>query len=93
MTGNSLGNMSTGAAFAKAKDGGHHLDRGRARKRSRREAELFVPGDYAIDEKSKQAHLTEEGHEYVEQLLAEARACSPKARVSTTPRTSGSCTT
>jgi preprotein translocase subunit SecA len=30
------------------------------------------PGDYALDEKHRQAHLTEEGHERVEQLMAEA---------------------
>ncbi|MCC7460840.1 MAG: preprotein translocase subunit SecA, partial [Gammaproteobacteria bacterium] len=30
------------------------------------------PGDYSVDEKSKQAHLTEEGHERVEQLMLEA---------------------
>ena len=29
------------------------------------------PGDYALDEKHRQAHLTEEGHEHVEQLMAE----------------------
>jgi preprotein translocase subunit SecA len=29
------------------------------------------PGDYAVDEKTKQATLTEEGHEKVEQLMAE----------------------
>jgi preprotein translocase subunit SecA len=33
---------------------------------------LFVPGDYTIDEKAKQAHLTEEGHERVEGLFAKA---------------------
>jgi preprotein translocase subunit SecA len=27
------------------------------------------PGDYSIDEKSKQIHLTEEGHEHIEELL------------------------
>ena len=31
-----------------------------------------MPGHYSIDEKSKQAHLTEEGHEYVERLLLKA---------------------
>ena len=31
-----------------------------------------MPGDYTIDEKSKQAHLTEEGHENVEKLFARA---------------------
>jgi len=30
------------------------------------------PGDYAVDEKQKQVHLTEEGHEHVEQLMLEA---------------------
>ncbi len=30
------------------------------------------PGDYTVDEKSKQVHLTEIGHERVEQLMAEA---------------------
>ncbi len=30
------------------------------------------PGDYTIDEKQKQAHLTEEGHEKVEKLFARA---------------------
>ena len=30
------------------------------------------PGDYSVDEKSKQVHLSEEGHERVEQLMAEA---------------------
>ncbi|MDP9087647.1 MAG: preprotein translocase subunit SecA [Pseudomonadota bacterium] len=29
------------------------------------------PGDYAVDEKTKQATLTEEGHEKVEQMMAE----------------------
>jgi preprotein translocase subunit SecA len=71
VTGNSLGTMSTGAALAKAKDGGHHLiEIDRDAKPPK--AQLFVPGHYAIDEKSKQAHLTEEGHEYVERLLLKA---------------------
>ena len=30
------------------------------------------PGDYAVDEKSKQAHITETGHEHVEQLMLQA---------------------
>ncbi|MGD8808117.1 MAG: preprotein translocase subunit SecA, partial [Gammaproteobacteria bacterium] len=33
---------------------------------------LYVPGHYTVDEKTKQAHLTEEGHEHVEALLAKA---------------------
>ncbi len=32
----------------------------------------FVPGDYTVDEKQRQAHLTEAGHEKVEQLMLEA---------------------
>ena len=34
--------------------------------------EFEAPGDYSVDEKSKQAHLTEAGHQKVEQLLARA---------------------
>ncbi len=30
------------------------------------------PGDYTVDEKAKQIHLTEEGHQHVEELLTEA---------------------
>jgi preprotein translocase subunit SecA len=30
------------------------------------------PGDYTLDEKTKNAHLTEEGHQHVEKLLADA---------------------
>ncbi len=29
------------------------------------------PGDFSVDEKSKQVHVTEEGHEHVEQLMLE----------------------
>jgi preprotein translocase subunit SecA len=32
----------------------------------------FVPGDYITDEKQKQTHLTEAGHEHVEQLMVES---------------------
>ena len=31
-----------------------------------------APGDYSVDEKQRQVHLTEEGHEHVEQLMTEA---------------------
>jgi preprotein translocase subunit SecA len=30
------------------------------------------PGDYTVDEKSRQVYLTEAGHEKVEQLLIDA---------------------
>ena len=71
VTGNSLGQMSTGAALARAKEGGHHLIEIDTETKPP-QAQLLVPGDYTIDEKSKQAHLTEEGHEYVERLLLKA---------------------
>ena len=35
------------------------------------------PGDYTVDEKSRQAYLTEEGNERVEELLREANIISP----------------
>ncbi|XSG85112.1 MAG: preprotein translocase subunit SecA [Methylohalobius sp. ZOD2] len=35
-------------------------------------ADSLKPGDYTVDEKTKQVFLTEQGHEKVEQLLAEA---------------------
>lgn len=34
-------------------------------------------GDYTIDEKQKQAHLTETGHQHIEELLAEAKLLEP----------------
>jgi preprotein translocase subunit SecA len=43
------------------------LERGKAE-----EGEKPESGDYWVDEKQKQAHLTEQGHETVEQMMAEA---------------------
>ena len=37
-----------------------------------RQVEEDGPGDYSVDEKAKQVHLTEDGHETVEAVLAEA---------------------
>ncbi len=37
-----------------------------------RQKDKEAPGDYFIDEKSKQAHLSEEGHQHVEELFAES---------------------
>jgi len=34
--------------------------------------EIETPGDYTLDEKSKQVHFTEDGHEKIENLLTEA---------------------
>jgi preprotein translocase subunit SecA len=36
-----------------------------------RQKEENGPGDYSVDEKTKQVHITEEGHEHVEQLMAQ----------------------
>jgi preprotein translocase subunit SecA len=69
--GKALGTMATAAALEKARAEGHHLIQVDASTRPVR-AQLFVPGDYTVDEKSKQAHLTEEGHEHVERLLSKA---------------------
>jgi preprotein translocase subunit SecA len=40
--------------------------------RLKRQQEEDGPGDFSVDEKGKQVHLTEEGHERVEQLMLEA---------------------
>ncbi|HUF74311.1 MAG TPA: preprotein translocase subunit SecA [Gammaproteobacteria bacterium] len=66
-----LGVMSRAEALAKAEDGGHHLVVVDQQARPAR-AKLFVPGDYTVDEKAKQAHLTEEGHDRIEGLLTRA---------------------
>ena len=31
-----------------------------------------APGDYLVDEKSKQVYLSEEGHQHIEEIFAEA---------------------
>jgi preprotein translocase subunit SecA len=40
--------------------------------RLKRQQEEDGPGDYSVDEKAKQVHITEEGHEHVEALMSEA---------------------
>jgi preprotein translocase subunit SecA len=40
--------------------------------RLKRSAGENEPGDYLVDEKTKQVHITEEGHQHVEELMAEA---------------------
>ncbi|HLB57496.1 MAG TPA: preprotein translocase subunit SecA, partial [Gammaproteobacteria bacterium] len=37
-----------------------------------KQAEKDAPGDYSIDEKSKQAYLSEEGHQHAEELFSKA---------------------
>ncbi len=39
------------------------------RQESESEEDEEAPGDYSVDEKSKQIHLSEEGHQHVEELL------------------------
>ncbi len=36
-----------------------------------KEEQERMPGDYLVDEKSKQIHLTEEGHEHIERLMVQ----------------------
>ena len=40
--------------------------------RLKRQLEEEGPGDFSVDEKGKQIHLTEDGHEHVEQLMLES---------------------
>ncbi|MGQ0835909.1 MAG: preprotein translocase subunit SecA [Gammaproteobacteria bacterium] len=40
--------------------------------RLKRQVEENGPGDFTLEEKTKQVHITEEGHEHVEKLMAEA---------------------
>ena len=67
-TGEDLGEMPIDAALELAFEGGHHLIEVEPAANPSG-CRLIVPGDYTIDEKSKQSHLTEEGHERVEPLL------------------------
>ncbi len=68
--------MTIGDARYKAAECGFHLiETGPSEKPA--ECQLIVPGDFTVDEKAKQAHLTEEGHERVERLLVKAVVLSP----------------
>lgn len=70
-SGQDLGEMSASEAHGTAADGDFYLvETDPTTKPST--CQLIVPGDYTVDEKSKQAHLTEEGHERVERLLEKA---------------------
>jgi len=40
--------------------------------RLKRQMQEDGPGDFSVDEKTKQVHITEEGHEHVEALMSEA---------------------
>src|SRR5690606_20484251 len=69
--GKSLGKMSTAEALERARAGGYHLIEIEPHERPPK-AQLYVPGHYVVDEKQKSVHLTEEGHDHVEQLLVKA---------------------
>ncbi|HEX5420293.1 MAG TPA: preprotein translocase subunit SecA, partial [Gammaproteobacteria bacterium] len=71
LDGKSLGEMPLGKALSIAEEGGYHVVEADKRAKPMR-CRLVVPGDYTIDEKAKQAHLTEDGHEHVEQLMMQA---------------------
>ncbi len=75
-SGEDLGAMSIGAARALAAENQCHLIEIDAAAKLP-VCQLFVPGDYTIDEKAKQAHLTEEGHDHVERLLERAGVLAP----------------
>jgi preprotein translocase subunit SecA len=69
--GEELGVMSRADALMKAEEGGHHVIVTDQQAKPVK-ARLFVPGDFTIDEKAKQAYLTEEGHDHIEKLFSRA---------------------
>jgi preprotein translocase subunit SecA len=69
--GETVGVMPTGEALARAQQGGYHLVELEANAKQPR-CQMFERGDYTVDEKSKQAHLTEEGHDHVERMFTKA---------------------
>jgi preprotein translocase subunit SecA len=70
-SGEELGTMSIDEARSIAAENECHLIETDATAKPSA-CQLYVPGDYTIDEKAKQAHLTEEGHDRVERLLEKA---------------------
>ncbi len=73
VTGNSLGEMSTGAALAKAKEGGYHLIEFDTETKPPR-AQLFVPGAL-LDRREVEAGASDRGRPRVRRALAaEGRA-------------------
>jgi preprotein translocase subunit SecA len=69
--GEELGEQSLDAALEIAAEKGCHVVEIEAGARGST-CQLFEPGDYTVDEKAKQSHLTEEGHDRIEQLLLKA---------------------
>ena len=70
--GSDLGEFGIEDALTLAAQKGRHLIETDALARPA-QCQLVEPGDYTVDEKSKQAHLTEEGHDRAEELLLKAK--------------------
>ncbi|SVA22542.1 uncharacterized protein METZ01_LOCUS75396, partial [marine metagenome] len=73
VNGEDRGEMVLRDALDHAQQNGQHLVEIDAKTKPAK-CQLIIPGDFLVDEKAKQAHLTEEGHDRVEKLLAEAGA-------------------
>ena len=71
VNGEDKGEMVLQDALDHARQNGQHLVEVDAKAKPAK-CQLIIPGDFLVDEKAKQAHLTEEGHDRVEKLLAEA---------------------
>ena len=71
LSGEDLGEMAIEEALALARRESYHLIEVEPEAKPPK-CQLIKPGDYAVDEKSKQAHLTEEGHDRAEPLLTKA---------------------
>ena len=74
-SGENLGEMSTEEALVLARQDGYHLIEIEPELKPSKCC-LIAPGHYVIDEKSKQTHLTEEGHDHVGPLLTKAGVLS-----------------
>ena len=71
LSGEDLGEMAIEEALTLARRESYHLIEVEPEAKPPK-CQLIKPGDYAVDEKSKQAHLTEEGHDRAEPLLTKA---------------------
>jgi len=74
-SGEDLGEMSIEEALVLAHQDSYHLIEFEPESKPSKCC-LITPGHYVIDEKSKQAHLTEEGHDHVGPLLVKAGVLS-----------------
>ena len=75
--GESLGEMSREDALELARSQGLHLVATDPQQKPPG-CRLLEPGDFAVDEKSKQAFLTEEGHQRVEELMVREGLLGPE---------------